>query len=70
MSPRPPLNRTVLHKTTLSEPGSDHGFVDATPEDRPLMGWPLTLAAWSLKDPHIAESRLQRDVVRIIRGGR
>ncbi len=38
-----------------------------TPAERMLMVWPITCDAWSMTGKFDAESRLQRDVVRLIR---
>ena len=47
--------------------GKDVGVLHATPADRILMVWPLTLVAWEFKEPNVVQPRLQRHVVRIVR---
>ncbi|MFT5524462.1 MAG: hypothetical protein ACI9HK_002416 [Pirellulaceae bacterium] len=47
--------------------GTDAGVPDATPVERLMMVWPLTLSAWAFKEPNVAQPRLQRHVVRTIR---
>lgn len=41
-----------------------------TPAERLAMMWQLSLDVWSFKEEPIAELRLPRHVVRLIRGGR
>lgn len=41
-----------------------------TADERVGMMWQLALDAWAMKGEPVVEPRLQRDVVRIIRGGR
>ena len=53
---------------TLSEQGRDSGVPNATPAERVLMVWLLTLTAWAFKEPNVAQPRLQRNVVRTYRG--
>ena len=40
-----PMNRRVVELTTLEQQGKDAGAPDATPAERLMMVWPLTLAA-------------------------
>ena len=61
------MDRTVVKRTTLDQQGLDSGVPDATPAERLLMVWPLTLTAWAFKEPNIVQPRLQRHVVRTIR---
>ena len=42
-------------------------YVDATPQERISFIWELTAEIWSLKDSHIAERRLQRNVAKLIK---
>lgn len=63
-----PMDRSRIQITTLEMQGTDNFVKDYTPAERMAMVWPLTLDAWSFKDPFIAESRFQRHVVRIERG--
>ena len=62
-----PMDRSRVQITTLEMQGTDNFLKDYTPAERMAMVWPLTLDAWSFKDPSIAESRFQRHVVRIDR---
>jgi hypothetical protein len=41
-----------------------------TPAERVALVWPLTVEAWTFKDGRFDESRLRRDVVRVVRRGR
>ena len=70
MSELPSMDRSRVKKSTLQSQGSDEFVADATPAERISMVWPLTLEAWTFKDPNVAESRFQRHVVRVIRGRR
>ena len=62
-----PMDRSHVQITTLEMQGTDSFLKDHTPAERMAMVWPLTLDAWSFKDPLIAESRFQRHVIRIDR---
>lgn len=42
----------------------------ATPAERLMMVWPLTIEAWAMQGVDIAQSRLQRHVVHFERRGR
>lgn len=42
----------------------------ATPAERLMMVWPLTIEAWAMQGVDIAQSRLQRHVVHVERRGR
>ena len=67
MDPFPPMDRSVVKRTTLDQQGLDSGVPDATPAERMLMVWPLTLAAWAFKEPNVTQQRLQRHVARVVR---
>ncbi len=62
------MDRSQIEVTNLQSQGRDGGFVKATPAERIAMVWPLTLEAWAFKDKNIAQSRFQRDQIRVIRG--
>jgi len=66
----PRMERTIVKRTTLDQRGRDAGVPDATPVERMMMVWPLTLSAWAFKEPNVVQPRLQRHVVRIIRSTR
>ena len=53
-----------------SEEGPDENDLFLTMEERIAMVWPLTVDAWAFKGDPVAESRLPRHIVRILRGGR
>lgn len=59
-----------IRKTTLADQGSENDLADKTADERVGMMWQLALDAWAMKGEPVVEQRLQRDVVRIIRGGR
>ena len=52
----------------LSDTELDLNPEPVPPEQALAMMWPLTLDAWAFAKGTDAESRLQRDVVRLIRG--
>ena len=56
-------------KIALAEEGRD-AFDHLTPEEHVKMVWTLTVQAWTFKDGRFDESRLRRDVVRVVRSGR
>jgi hypothetical protein len=66
----PRMDRSIAKQTTLDEQGKDAGMPDATPAERLQMVWPLTVTAWKFKEPNIVQPRLQRHVVRTLRGQR
>jgi len=68
MSDASRMDRTRVVKSTLAEQGKDDLIRDASPGELMGMVWPLTLAAWSLKDPDVAQHEFQRHVVRVVRG--
>jgi hypothetical protein len=68
MSSLPRMDRSVAKVTTLDQQGRDAGVPNATPTERLLMVWPLTLTAWAFKEPNVVQPRLQRHVVRTVRG--
>ena len=62
-----PMQRTVTRLTSRKEHEDDR-FVPGTPAERLLMVWPLTREVVSLSPLHDVERRLQRHVVRLVRG--
>ncbi|KAA1262089.1 hypothetical protein LF1_46500 [Rubripirellula obstinata] len=67
MTSLPPMDRSVVKLTTLDQQGLDSGVPNATPAERLLMVWPLTITAWAFKEPNVVQPRLQRHVTRLIR---
>lgn len=67
MASIPPMDRSVAKLTTLEQQGVDAGVPSATPVERLLMVWPLTLTAWAFKEPNVVQPRLQRHVTRVVR---
>lgn len=65
MSEPAPMDCTRIEVSALQLQGIDSAVRDASPADRIAMVWQLTRDAWSFKEPTIAESRLQRHVVRV-----
>jgi hypothetical protein len=54
-------------KIRLEDEGKDSDVSQLTPSERVAMVWELTKTAWTFKDPSFRESRLRRDIVRVIR---
>lgn len=52
------------------EPEPDDDLEGTTAEERVAMMWPLVIDAWAFMGKPVDESRLQRHVVRVVRGGR
>jgi len=60
------LKRNVqVRKTSLKEETDD--LKNTTPVERWAMMWQLALDAWAFKGEPLAESRLQRNIVRVFR---
>jgi hypothetical protein len=59
-----PVRKTSLRDTTPDTAAR------LSPSERVALVWTLTLQAWQFKEPTFRESRLRRDVVRTLRGGR
>ena len=57
----------LVRKTTLQEQGEDRDLEDTTAAERLGMMWQLTLDAWAFTGDAVAESRLQRHIVRVLR---
>jgi hypothetical protein len=51
----------------LSEQGTERDLDTTTPAERIGMMWQLALDAWAFKGEAVAESRLPRHVVRVLR---
>jgi hypothetical protein len=64
------MDRTKLAVTTLSQQSDGACAADMSPAECMAAVWPLTMDAWSFQDSHVAQSRFQRHVVRVVRGGR
>lgn len=52
------------------EPEHDPWTIALTHGQRIEMVWEITTNIWSIKEPSVGESRLRRDVARVIRRGR
>ena len=53
-----------------SKSGPDEDDLRLTIEERIALVWPLTVDAWAFKGEPVAESRLPRHIVHILRGKR
>lgn len=67
MSSLPSVDRSATRICRLEEQGADQRVVDLDAVERLNLVWPLTVAAWSIWEPDVAQSRLQRHVVGIHR---
>ena len=63
------LQRDVVRKVAMHEDGPDHDLRDTTPQQRIGMMWRLAQDAWAFKRESIAQSRLSRHTVHILRRG-
>ena len=54
----------------LSAQGTEDDLSDTTAQERLDMMWQLAVDAWAFKGEPVEDGRLQRDVGRVIRGGR
>ena len=58
------LERNIqVRKTSLKE--ETDNLKNTTPEERWAMMWQLALDAWAFKGEPLAESRLQRHIIRV-----
>ena len=53
----------------LAAQGTEDDLRDTTPEERLEMMWQLAVDAWAFKGEPVGDGRLERDVVRVVRGG-
>ena len=58
---------STLRIRSLHDPEPESDLKDATPAQLLSMMWQLAVDAWTFKGEHIAESRLPRHVVRLVR---
>lgn len=61
------LRRDVLKVVPMKSPEAEDDFVDLPPEERLSLVWELTEELFSLSEKYDVKSRLQRDVVTIIK---
>lgn len=61
------MDRSQVQITRLQDQGGDSFVAHLSTADRIATMWPLTLDAWSFKDPTIAKPRLQRHVIQVVR---
>jgi hypothetical protein len=63
----------VFHRACALTPRREDKYDDAatlTLAERVEMVWELTKRAWAFKDPSFHESRLRRDIARVVRSRR
>lgn len=63
-----PNRNVTIERKSLSEDSSPP--TAATPAERLMMVWPLTIEAWAMQGVDITQFRLPRHVVHIERRGR
>ena len=62
------MTKTVVVRVRkLTEQKDENDLAHTTAADRLAMMWTLTLNAWAFKGEPLAEPRLQRHVVRVLR---
>lgn len=59
--------RKSVKVTKLSDSADEWDLQNTTPAERWAMMWQLTLDAWAFKGEPVAEPRLQRHIVRVLR---
>ena len=59
-----------VRKGRLEDQGRDPELDCTSAEERLAMVWTLTVQAWLFRGERVDESRLRRDVVRVLRDGR
>jgi hypothetical protein len=62
-----PLREMKIRVSTLEGSKRDDDLRDTTPAQRLSMMWQLALDAWAFKGERIAEPRLPRHIVRVLR---
>lgn len=60
----------AVRKSTLAEQDDSTDLKNTTAGERLGMMWQLSLDAWAFTGQPLAESRLSRHIVRVLRGGR
>ena len=60
----------LVRVTTLHDQGTAIDLKQTTPAQRLSMMWQLALDTWAFKGDSLAESRLPRHIVRVLRGRR
>ena len=68
VSDAPDRSSYPVRVTRLEDREDDTYLRSLSPADRIAMVWPLTLQAWAFKEGLDDEPRLQRHVVRVVRG--
>ena len=59
--------RRIVRVRRLHEQDNDDDLRDTTPAERLGMMWQLTLDAWAFKGESVAQSRLPRHIVHLLR---
>lgn len=63
------MKRTI-QILSLHDQDKETGLENTTQAERLLMVWQLTVNAWAFRGEDLAESRLQRHTVRLLKRGR
>jgi hypothetical protein len=61
------MQERIVRVQKLAEQGNETDLDQSTPAQRLSMMWQLALDAWAFKGESLAESRLPRHVVRVVR---
>ncbi len=61
------VRTSTIRIQKLSDQGKDTDLQTTTPAERVEMMWQLAIDAWAFKGDPVAESRLPRHVVRVLR---
>ena len=61
------IERKLIRKQSIKDQGKEFDLINKTVSERIGMMWQLAQDAWAFKGESIAESRLQRHVVKILR---
>ena len=66
-APESMLHTRTIRVTRLKEQGQESDLQSTTAAERLAMMWQLALDAWAFKGNSVAESRLSRHIVRVLR---
>jgi hypothetical protein len=64
------LRVQIKFRPLRTKGGPDEDDLRLSIEERIALVWPLTVDAWAFKGERVAESRLPRHIVRVLRGRR
>ena len=61
------IQRKIIRVQRLDEQGKDDELLEFTPEERIQMVWQITMDTWAFTGEKVAQSRLPRHIVRVLR---